>query len=111
MRATAQDRERLESEIQRLVHQLKSLGAVKIILFGSLARGQVSLFTDIDLLVLFDNGRSARELTKWVYQNLEAREAVDVLAHSRRSLDEMREKSFFRHVLKEGIVLYERSED
>ena len=104
-----QDRERLESEIQRLVDQLKDLGAVKVILFGSLARGQISLFSDIDLVVLFSDGRSSRELTKWVYENLQAREAIDVLAYNRASFEMMRQRPFVRNILKEGRVLYERS--
>jgi predicted nucleotidyltransferase len=47
MKANFQDRARLEAEIQRLVEQLKAMGATKVILFGSLARGQISLFSDI----------------------------------------------------------------
>jgi predicted nucleotidyltransferase len=39
----------LSAETQHLVEQLKALGAVQVILFGSLARGQISLFSDIDL--------------------------------------------------------------
>jgi uncharacterized protein len=53
MRATVQDKARLEQELSRLVAQLKAMDAKKIILFGSLARGELSLFSDIDLLVLF----------------------------------------------------------
>jgi hypothetical protein len=37
MKASAQDRARLETEAQHLVEQLKAMGAVKVILFGSLA--------------------------------------------------------------------------
>jgi predicted nucleotidyltransferase len=108
MRATEKDRKRLEAEIQRLVNQMKDLGAIQVILFGSLARGQVSLFSDIDLLVLFDDQRSPREITRWVYQNLNAREAVDVIAHNRESFETARERPFLRRILKEGKVLYER---
>jgi predicted nucleotidyltransferase len=70
MRATEQDFQRLKAETHRLVEQMKALGATKVILFGSLARGQFSLFSDIDMLVLFDSERSPRDLTRWVYQNL-----------------------------------------
>lgn len=108
MRATAQDWNRLEEETKRLVEQLKDLGAVKVILFGSLARGQVSLFSDIDLLALFDQERPTRELTRWVYQNVQAREGVDILAYSQRTFQQVRERPFLRQVLKEGKVLYER---
>lgn len=108
MKAGSQDRARLEAEAQRLVEQLKAMGAVKVILFGSLARGQISLFSDIDLLALFDQERPARELTRWVYQNIQAREGVDILAYSRKGFQKMRQRPFFRHILKDGKVLYER---
>ena len=65
-----QDKARLEQELSRLVAQLKAMGAKKIILFGSLARGELSLFSDIDLLVLFEDDRSSRELTQDVYKRL-----------------------------------------
>jgi len=107
MKATAQDRARLEEEIARLVEQLKAMGAKKIILFGSLARGELSLFSDIDLLALFEEDRPSRELTRDVYQRLEAREGVDLLAYSRRAMAALQERPFFRHILSYGKVLYE----
>ncbi|MCL5076345.1 MAG: nucleotidyltransferase domain-containing protein [Chloroflexi bacterium] len=109
MKPTAQDRLGLEAEMKRLVEQSKDMGAVKVILFGSLARGQLSLFSDIDLLVLFDQEQSARELTRWVYQNIQAREEVDILAYSQEAFQRVCERPFFRQILKEGKVLYERA--
>ena len=49
MRATQQDFERLQNESQRLASQLAGMGAIKVILFGSLARGKISLVSDIDM--------------------------------------------------------------
>jgi predicted nucleotidyltransferase len=108
MRPTSQDRVRLEAEVHHLVEQLKALGAVKVILFGSLARGQLSLFSDVDLLVLFEQDRPARELTRWVYQNIQASEAVDILAYNADRFQNVRERPFFRQILRDGKVLYER---
>lgn len=110
MKATIQDRLRLEAETLRLTEQLKNLGAVKVILFGSLARGELSLFSDIDLVALFNQEKPARELTCWLYQNIQAGESVDILAYNERIFQQLRQRPFFRQVLKEGKVLYERSE-
>lgn len=107
MKATVQDRARLEHETARLVEQLKVMGARKIVLFGSLARGELSLFSDIDLLVLFDQDKPSRELTRAVYQQVEAREAVDILAYSCQAMETLKERPFFRHILSYGKVLYE----
>ena len=111
MRATQEDFERLVNESQRLAGQLVSMGAIKVILFGSLARGKVSLFSDIDLLAIFDGERTSKDLTSWVYQKLETGEAVDVLAYNIQSFEKMKERAFIRHILSEGKVLYERHED
>ncbi len=106
MKVTAQDQARLEAEVQRLVDQLKALGAVQVILFGSLARGQISLFSDIDLLAVFDREQPSHELTRWVYQNIHSREAVDVLAYGRQAFQQVRGRPFFQKILREGKVLY-----
>jgi len=45
MRATERDLVRLEAETSRLVEQMKALGAAKVILFGSVARGRIPLFS------------------------------------------------------------------
>ncbi len=106
MKVTAQDQERLQAETERLVGQLKAMGAVQVILFGSVARGQISLFSDIDLLVLFDKEQSAHELTRWVYENIQASEAIDILAYSQQAFQQVRERPFFQKILREGKMLY-----
>ncbi len=111
MRATQEDFIRLENESQRLAGQLAGMGAIKVILFGSLARGKISLFSDIDLLAIFDGDRTSKDLTRWVYQQLDYREAVDVLAYNTQSFERMKERAFIRHILNEGKVLYERPKD
>jgi len=110
MKATSEDRQRLLNETHRIVEQMKNLGAIKVILFGSLARQEISLFSDIDLLVLFDGERSSRDLGRWLYQNLDTGEAVDILAYNTRSFDAMRQRPFIKHILAEGKVLYEKPE-
>jgi len=108
MRATAQDRVRLEEAVLSLTEQLKALGAVRVILFGSLARGEISLFSDIDMLVLFDLERPSHELTRWVYQQIRTGEAIDILAYGQHAFQKIRDRPFFHRVLQEGKVLYER---
>lgn len=110
MKAGPAERARLEREIESLVQQLIAMGCRKILLFGSLARGELSLFSDIDLLVLFDDERPAGELTREVYRRIRSSEAVDVLAYGRRSWERIKDRPFFRHVLSYAKVLYERPE-
>lgn len=111
MRATDEDRKRLQAELDNVVQQLRTMGARKVVLFGSLARGELSLFSDIDLLVLFPDNRSSHELGREIYRNLQTTEAVDVLAYSLRSWEKLKDRPFFRHVLSYGKVLYEAEAD
>lgn len=108
MKAGLAERARLEREIVSLVEQLVAMGARKVFLFGSLARGELSLFSDIDLLVLFDEERPAGELTREVYRRLDSSEGVDVLAYSVKSWERIKDRPFFRHILSYAKVLYER---
>jgi len=108
MRASEIDRQRLEKEVQNLVNQMVDLGAIKVILFGSLARGEISLFSDIDLLVLFEDQRSSRELGLWLYKQITTKESVDILAYNEKSFNRIKKRSFIKHILTEGQVLYER---
>jgi predicted nucleotidyltransferase len=108
MRATAKDKERLEAAAQRLVEQIKDLGAVKIILFGSLASGTISLFSDIDMIALFEGQTNSRDLTRWLYQNINTTEAIDIFAYNLKSFDKISNRPFIQKILKEGKVLYER---
>ena len=53
-------REMLEARLDPIVEQLKSLGAVKIVLFGSLARQEVDVDSDLDLLVIMPPIRAGK---------------------------------------------------
>ena len=100
-------RAELEQELDQVVGQLRALGARKVILFGSLARGQVRRGSDLDLLALFDDKRGFKERMRYVYAHLESNEDVDVLAYSFEEFERLKHRSFFRHVLREGRILYE----
>jgi predicted nucleotidyltransferase len=106
LKATQEDRAPLEAEAERLAAQLQAMGAVRVILFGSLARGQVSLFSDIDQPALFERDEPARELTRWVYGNIHTGEAVDILAYGVERFEQVRDRPFFRKLLHEGKVLH-----
>lgn len=101
------DRTRLEEVLEPVIRQLQAMGARRIILFGSQARGQARLGSDVDLLALFDDERSFKERMRHVYNELETDEDVDVLAYSFDQFERLQHRSFFRRVLREGQVVYE----
>ena len=55
---------------------------------------------------MFDQEQPSRELTRWVYQNIQTDEAVDVLAYGRRAFQQVRGRPSFQKILREGKVLH-----
>ncbi|MFN3762414.1 MAG: nucleotidyltransferase domain-containing protein [Anaerolineae bacterium] len=95
------------TELDQIVDQLRAMGARRIILFGSRARGQLRRESDIDLLVIMDDGRTFKERMRDIYTHLETDADVDILAYSPEEFERIRSRSFFRRILAEGVVLYE----
>ncbi len=99
----------LESELARLVEELQQLGAIKVIIFGSYARGRVDLFTDLDLLVVFNSDLPFVERIAQLYGQLAPRVAADILAYTPEEWKAMQERPFIQKALSEGKVLYEET--
>ncbi|MCX7855017.1 MAG: nucleotidyltransferase domain-containing protein [Anaerolineae bacterium] len=95
------------TELEEIVRQLREMGACRIILFGSRARGRARRESDIDLLVIMDDDRTFKERMREIYARLETDADVDILAYSPEEFERIRNRSFFRRVLAEGKVLYE----
>ena len=103
-----------QSLLDRVVHDLRvNYQPEKIILFGSVARGQAHEFSDIDLILVKDTDKEfvQRSIEASAGISLEAREqiATDLLVYTPRELAAMIEKSnpFIEHALNDCKVLYE----
>lgn len=103
--------ERLKAATKSITEQLVELGALKVILFGSLAEGTVDVHSDLDLLVIMPPIKSGKEWMSYIYENVNRGIASDIIAYNP---DEFREKlptsSFLRHALDSGRVIYEKEE-
>jgi predicted nucleotidyltransferase len=98
----------LEQNIPHVIGQLKDLGAVKVILFGSLARRDVGPRSDLDLIAIMPPTQSGREWLRQIYAEIDRGMACDILAYTESELRETLATSrFLRHALSEGEVLYE----
>lgn len=103
-----QRRRFLRRELERLKRRLIALGAEKIILFGSMARGEVGMFSDIDLLVVMPSPLPFVERLAQVYRRVLPRGA-DLFVYTPEEFDRMSQTNpFIRQALKEGQVLYEK---
>lgn len=106
--AGKQRRAELEAELPKIVDRLKSIGAKKIVLFGSLARGDVWRGSDIDLLVVLDRPGRFIDRLDIVYRAMAARVGVDAIVYTSEEFAELAAtRPFVRQALAAGRVLYE----
>lgn len=99
----------LKSELHRIENQLRQMGARKIILFGSYARGRADVLTDLDLVVVMDSELPFVQRTAEVYRRIVPRVAADILVYTPDEWQRMQDRPFGQQVLREGKVLYEKS--
>ncbi len=104
------DRKRkLEAGLNLIVSQLITLGALKVILFGSLAEDEVDVYSDLDLLVVMPSTRSGKKWMKFIYESIERGCASDIIVYNQKELEEEKFRSaFLRNVLASGKVVYEK---
>lgn len=95
---------RRKAELPRLVEGLVRLGARKVVLFGSMARRQAGIGSDIDLIAVIPTDRGPVERLAWVYQDLIPCGA-DILVYTPEEF--ARGSSFVRHVMRDGRVLHD----
>lgn len=99
----------LQKELSRIVERLKDLGAEKVILFGSYARGRADLFTDLDLIVILDVNLPYVERSAYIYRELSPRVAADILVYTPQEWQKMEARPFIQSALSEGKVLYAKA--
>jgi predicted nucleotidyltransferase len=96
----------LNAELERILMRLKNDPSVrKVLLFGSLARGDARDHSDIDLIVVKDTQMRFLDRLDEFYDD--AREAMDILVYTPQEFEEMKERPFVKRALREGKMLYE----
>ncbi|MGC8778682.1 MAG: nucleotidyltransferase domain-containing protein [Candidatus Caldatribacteriaceae bacterium] len=101
----------VEKEVTRLVKLLvRRYQPEKIILFGSLARGEVSEESDIDLLVIKKTEDPRMYRRSKALSGIPRKVPLDVLILTPEEVKFLEEKQspFIREILTQGKVLYER---
>lgn len=103
-------KEKLDAALARITEKLMDLGALKVILFGSLAEGEVDVDSDLDLLVIMPATRTGKEWTRLVYDRVDRLVAADILVYNEQEfLEELPVSSFLREVLSSGRVVGEKT--
>ncbi|MFQ6101568.1 MAG: nucleotidyltransferase domain-containing protein [Anaerolineae bacterium] len=97
----------LERELGRIVRVLREMEVQCIILFGSVARERISVWSDLDLIVVLDSDLPFIKRLGILYERIQPRVGLDLLAYTPQEFEALRERPFIRQALREGRVLYE----
>lgn len=109
LRRKAERKARLEKCLDFIVVQLKNMGALRVILFGSLLRGNVDLNSDLDLFVIMPSTKTGKEWMKEIYQKVERKVSSNIIVYNREEFEEkLPSSSFLQNVIK-GKVIYEKA--
>jgi len=110
-RQAAQARKKvLDEELARYIRLLKEHGPPeKVILFGTLAGGQVHEWSDIDLVVVEKTKLPFFQRLRKVRKLLRPKVGIDVMVYTPEEFDQLcADRSFFREeIVAKGEVIYE----
>ena len=99
-------RKELDKELSRIMKKLKGDDSIKqVLLFGSLARGDLHEGSDIDLIVVKNTDKKFLDRLDEFY--LDASEPLDILIYTPEEFEDMKERPFIKKALKEGRILHE----
>ena len=102
-----------DAAVKRLVRAIvEAVDPLRIILFGSQARGTARPASDVDLLVVMPEGHRPLSVAKQIYREVSCNGvAFDVLVATPDQLEKHRDNPglIYRTVLQEGRDVYERS--
>lgn len=101
----------LEAELERCVQLLRErYDPQRILLFGSLAAGEVQEWSDIDLVIVKETERKFLDRTREVLELLRPQVGIDVLVYTPDEFAQMvQQRAFVRdEIVGKGRVLYDQ---
>ena len=102
-------RRQLDEGLAKVREQLQSMGALKIILFGSYATDHLTSRSDLDLICIMPPEKTGRQWMKKIYEEVERHVDCDILAYTRDELEKaMPVSRFLRRILEQGKTIYEK---
>jgi len=105
-----QRKKRLQSALNSIVSQLPRMGSVKVVVFGSLATGDVDVNSDVDILAIMPGTRTGKEWSKLIYEDVNLGIASDIIVFNETEFEkELPLNSFLRQIVKSGKVVYEKT--
>lgn len=105
-------RTELDRKLAKIIRGVRKYGAQKAILFGSCARDESDVYSDVDLIVVKHTDRRFLDRLGDVIALIEPDFALDVFVYTPAELDRMLAEGnpLITCAMKEGKVIYERPE-
>jgi uncharacterized protein len=101
-------REKLDSELKRILPLIIGEGVEKVILIGSLVTGQTHSLSDIDLIIIKKTNKRFLERLDEFYTILMPKVAIDILVYSPAEFKKMSKNNLFiQYAIEKGLILYE----
>lgn len=103
----------LRQELTRFIDIVRQqIQPERIILFGSLAAGQVDEWSDLDLVVIADTALPFYERIRHILRSVRPQAGMDVLVYTPTEWAEMTSQRRFvqAEILNKGRVVYERAD-
>ena len=103
-------RQRFQDELGQIVWSLKPYKPLKIILYGSFARGDYHALSDVDLLIVKDTDRPFLDRIGEVLRLCRTALSIEPLVYTPAELAQMEDEgnSFLDEVFKKGVTVYEQ---
>ena len=98
----------LQRSLERITGQLRDMGAIKVIVFGSFASGDITSRSDLDILAVMPSTKSGREWMGKIYEEVDRDVDCDILAYTREEIEKMLPVSgILRNAMSGGRTVYE----
>jgi len=94
---------KMKEAIEKIVEFLKKKRVIEAYIFGSVARGTAGKKSDIDLIVVMETNKPFFErYDDFMELILDLPFALDLLIYTPEEWKEVKERLFFKHILKEA---------
>lgn len=101
------------NELNKIIEALKPYHPKKVILFGSLARGEAHGLSDIDLIVIKETQKRFLERISEVLELCDPAIPVEPLVYTPAEIEQLLAEgnSFISQALREGRILYDEAQE
>lgn len=98
----------LNNELTRMVGVIiEKYSPEKIILFGSTASGNINEWSDLDLVVIKDTGKSFYERLEEIVEIAKPNIGADIIVYTPDEAEQMKDDFFFKEeIINKGKVLF-----